>query len=291
MMKTILDLINRNPNPAPWSEGDNIPWNDPGFSERMLKEHLLQDHDLASRRSKTIDTQVDWIWSEILNEKPARILDIACGPGLYMSRLARRGCKCVGIDFSPASIRHAMEIADNENLPCIYHLADVRDAIYGDGYASAMMIYGQFNVFQRDRGLEILKNVRRALEPGGILLLEVQSEAQVRRAGQNPPSWYTARTGLFSPKPHVVLQENFWDEEARAATNRFLIIDGQGGEVSSYAISNEAYSESEFADTIASAGFEDLKWFGSLTGKPFSSEQDLPVIVARKSTSLEREVK
>jgi hypothetical protein len=55
MMKTILDIVERSPGPAPWSEGDNIPWNDPEFSERMLTEHLSQEHDLASRRSETID--------------------------------------------------------------------------------------------------------------------------------------------------------------------------------------------------------------------------------------------
>ena len=26
--------------PEPWDEGDNIPWNEPGFSRRMLREHL-----------------------------------------------------------------------------------------------------------------------------------------------------------------------------------------------------------------------------------------------------------
>jgi 2-polyprenyl-3-methyl-5-hydroxy-6-metoxy-1,4-benzoquinol methylase len=131
MIKTVLDLITRNQNPAPWSEGDSIPWDDPEFSERMLTEHLTQDHDLASRKSKTIDLHTDWIFSEFLGGRPARVLDIACGPGLYMSRLARKGCKCVGIDFSPASIRHAREIADKENLPCIYHQADIRDGVCG----------------------------------------------------------------------------------------------------------------------------------------------------------------
>lgn len=37
-MKTILDIIDRAPKPTPWSEGDNIPWNEPDFSERMLAE-------------------------------------------------------------------------------------------------------------------------------------------------------------------------------------------------------------------------------------------------------------
>ena len=62
-MKTILDIVHRTPKPAPWSEGDNIPWDDPGFSERMLAEHLSQQHDLASRRSETIDQHLDWIFS------------------------------------------------------------------------------------------------------------------------------------------------------------------------------------------------------------------------------------
>ena len=31
-MKSLVDIVNRTPKPAPWSEGDNIPWNDPEFS-------------------------------------------------------------------------------------------------------------------------------------------------------------------------------------------------------------------------------------------------------------------
>ncbi len=53
-MKTLSTIISRTSNPTPWSEGDNIPWNDPEFSERMLLEHLTQEHDLASRRLKRL---------------------------------------------------------------------------------------------------------------------------------------------------------------------------------------------------------------------------------------------
>jgi len=47
-----------------------------------------------------------------------------------------------------------------------------------------MMIYGQFNVFPRDRGLEILKKAHAALKPGGSLLLELQSKPQIQAAGE-----------------------------------------------------------------------------------------------------------
>lgn len=96
-METLLDLVNRIPVPEPWQEGDNIPWNEPGFSKRMLDEHLSQEHDAASRRLSKIGEQVDWIHSELLGGHSTRVLDLCCGPGLYTSRLAALGHECVGI--------------------------------------------------------------------------------------------------------------------------------------------------------------------------------------------------
>ena len=282
MMKAILDIVNRTPKPAPWSEGDNIPWDAPGFSERMLAEHLSQEHDLASRTSETIDQHVEWIFSGVLGSHPARLLDLACGPGLYAVPLARIGCECVGIDFSPSSIRHAREIAAAEaDLSCTFHHADVRDGPFGDGFDLVMMIYGQFNVFPRDRGLEILKKAHGALKPGGSLLLEVQSREQIQQGGENAPSWHTAQSGLFSEAPHLVLQENFWNKDAAASTTRFSIIEAQTGAVSSYALSNEAYTEQELIDALRLAGFKSVERFPSLSGKAVAREQDLPVVVAR----------
>ena len=82
-----------------------------------------------------------------------------------------------------------------------------------------MMLYGQFNVFPRDRGLGILESAHRALRPGGTVLLEIQSRELIQHDGEKGPSWYTAQSGLFSGEPHLVLQENFWDAEAGASNS------------------------------------------------------------------------
>jgi hypothetical protein len=143
-----------------------------------------------------------------------------------------------------------------------------------------MMVYGQFNVFPRDRGVEILKRARAALAPGGSLLLEIQGfEGIERRAGAGP-SWYTAASGLFSSEPHLVLQENFWNSDSKTSTNRFQVIDARTGSVTSYALSNEAYSKDELAEGLRSAGFADVEWYPALTGQA-ADEEDMPVVVAR----------
>jgi SAM-dependent methyltransferase len=104
-----------------WAVDDvppKLPWDEPGFSRRMLAEHLDQGHDRASRRFDTIDKHVAWIAGTMLGGCPSRVLDVGCGPGLSTERLAALGCRCVGIDFSPAAIEHANEIATARNLGC-----------------------------------------------------------------------------------------------------------------------------------------------------------------------------
>jgi len=281
-MKTLIDIVDRDERPAPWVEGDNIPWNDPAFSERMLREHLSQEHDLASRKTATIDGHVDWIFSEILGGRPGRVLDLGCGPGLYAQRLARRGCECVGLDFSPASIRHATGEAAVSGLRCRYVHGDLRDRDFGRGFDVVMMIYGQFNVFPKTVGMEILKKALAALVPGGRLLLELQSAEQIATGGQAGPTWYAASAGLFSDRPHLVLQESFWDDEASASTVRFIVIDAATGGVSSCALSNEAYTDGELDDALRTAGFEEVTRHASLAGRPVAEGTDLPVVVARR---------
>ncbi len=280
------NIISRAMPPEPWSEGDNIPWNDPAFSERMLREHLNQVHSLASRRFEVIDKQVNWIHEEMLERRPTKILALTCGPGLYTSRLAKLGHDCTGIDYAPASIRHAEESARAEGLSCTYQLGDVREAAYGEGYGLVMMNFGQFNVFRKEDARQILAKARKALAQDGLLLLEPQKFATVEGAGTSAPSWYACGEGggLFSDMPHLCLQENFWDPEAQAATQRFFIVDAASGTVTRHALTTLAYTDSQLRDALTQTGYADIHFFPSLAGDdiPDESQSANLAIVARK---------
>ncbi len=77
---TLANLVRRDPNPEPWAEGEKIPWDDPGFSERMLAEHLSQEHGLASRRLPLIEEHVDWLLATQLQGTDTRLLDLGPPP-------------------------------------------------------------------------------------------------------------------------------------------------------------------------------------------------------------------
>lgn len=283
-MMTLLDIIQRQTPPAPWVEGENIPWHEPGFSERMLKQHLSQGHDAASRRSDKIDQQVAWIERELLSGPPRRILELTCGPGLYTSRLARLGHQCVGIDYAPAAIAYAQECARTEGLACTYVFEDVREAEYGDGFGLVMMVFCQFNVFRRDQARRILEKAHAALAPGGSLLLEPQRFDSVKDEGEKSPSWWSVPGGLdvFSDRPHVCLEEHSWCEESRTCTVRYFVIDAETGGVTRHALSAEAYADAELRALLTDTGFVDVELFPSLLGCEDESQRHSLVIVGRK---------
>ena len=278
----LLDLVRRSVTLAPWEEGDNIPWNDPDFSERMLKEHLSQTHDAASRRIEKIEEQVEWIHHKVLLGRLTKILDLACGPGLYTSRLVRRGHTCVGIDYSPASIAYAADYADKEKLDCTYLHQDIRQAEYGAGFGLVMLIYGELNVFRPADAGNILDKANHALANDGLLLLEPHTFEIVQKIGEQSPTWYLAESGLFSDGPHLCLKENFWDPASSTATIRYFIVDASTGEVTRHAQSFQAYTDAQYCSLLTDCGFDDVEFFPSLIGIKDATQNGLMAIVARK---------
>lgn len=281
-MGQLMEMIERQAVPEPWAEGDKIPWDDPDFSRRMLGEHLTQAHDMASRRFVVIDKQVGWIHGALLGAKPARILDLGCGPGLYTSRLARLGHKCVGIDFGPASIAYAREQAEAEGLDCTYIQHDVRTAEYGAGYDLVMFLFGELNVFRPADAQGIVRRACLALRKGGLLLAEAHTYACVHDIGQQPRSWYSAPSGLFSDRPHLYLTESFWDAQRAVATERFFVVDAATGEVTRYAASTQAYTDEQYRSLLEDGGLEAVTFYPSLIGTVDKAQAHLMAVAGSR---------
>ncbi|MCC6444174.1 MAG: class I SAM-dependent methyltransferase [Armatimonadetes bacterium] len=275
----LLDIIRRNPAPQPWSEGDDIPWHDARFSERMLREHLSQAHDHASRRFEIIDRQVDWIHRKLLQGRASRILDLGCGPGLHTERLASRGHNCIGIDYSPASVEYARKVAETGRLACAYRLEDIRYADFGSGFDLAMLLFGEFNVFRPEVALDIVRRAKDALTSDGLLLLEPHSYDAVARTGGAGSSWHTSESGLFGDRPYLCLEENLWNFEAKTATSRYYIVNADGS-VESHSHSYQAYTDEEYRQILKSSGFKEVDFYPSLLGVPDESQAGLMAVVA-----------
>lgn len=254
---TLNDLILL-PRPLPvTTPAEKIPWNDPAFSQRMLENHLSQEHDWASRRNTIITRQTDWI-NQLLAGKTSAILDLGCGPGLYLQQLAAAGHQCTGIDFSPAAINYARQQAKTAKLAIDYYCEDIRQVSLPSRYDLVIMTFGEFNVFREHDAQTLLAHIHGWLRPGGRLILEVHTYDEVKRQGMESKSWETFHSGLFSAHPHLVLTENAWDETTHTASTTYWVLN-TSGEVQRFASHMQAYSNSTYQDHLQAAGFSDIR--------------------------------
>ncbi len=270
---------------VPWRDGANLPWDDPAFSERMLAEHLDQAHGAATRQRPELLRQVDWLWRELGLQPGARLLDITCGPGLYAVEFARRGVDVTGIDFSPASVRYARELAAEQGVAerCRFIQADVRDELprhAGQGYNAATFIYGQLAVFTRDEAAALLAAAAQALRPAGRLALELLNFERIDKT--NSTWWFTDDRGLWGNAPFLNLGERFWDAEQRASIDRFWVLDLHSGALQEIGLSDNGYESDELLALLRANGFSTSQSYPAWGGLELYDAQEWIAYIAQR---------
>jgi ubiquinone/menaquinone biosynthesis C-methylase UbiE len=241
--------------PEIWDGDYKLPWDEPGFSKRMLAEHLTQDHNMASRRVEWIDRQVEWIDQKLLAGRSATILDLGCGPGFYSHRLTARGHRCHGIDFAPAAIEYAQE-RNGDGARCEFVLGDIRKIAFGGPYDLAMILFGEMNVFSPSEVRAILQKAQASLVPRrGALILEIQTPEAIESSGHDEPFEEQCDSGLFSDRPYHYRTECRWLPEDRVTIQTFTITDAASGAAHVYRSATKAWSVEELRSLLEAAGF------------------------------------
>ncbi len=283
MSMNISDIINRKSPAQSVSESNSLPWHRKDFSERILKEHLSQEHDMASRNLELIKKQVDWIHTVVLKEKTSKILDLCCGPGLYANMMSKYGHRCRGIDFSPSAIEYAHITKIELMLDCEYLLSDIRHVDYGKDFDLAMLLYGEFNTKTKDEASGILKNINSSLKEGGLALLELFSYDIIEELGAFQPTWSSEIDSSFSAKPHIILKDYEWVHNDAYSVCRYHIIHSENQQVEVFTERLQAYTYGQYEELMAKNGFSIVSKLPALANEKDSTGLNLFGLLVKKT--------
>ena len=112
---------------------------------------------------------------EVLSRAVPPVLDVGCGPGRHVLALAERGVLALGIDITPT----ALDRARRRGAPVLAR--SVFDRVPGAGrWASALLLDGNVGIGAEPAVL--LERVSALLEPGGIVLVELEPPGTTGRA-------------------------------------------------------------------------------------------------------------
>jgi SAM-dependent methyltransferase len=209
--------------PIPFDKRFELDWGDPEISRRVLREHLDQSHDGASRRLHVVERHILRL-RRLLPAAPADILDAACGPGLYAVRLARLGYTVSGIDVGDAVLRHARTLARDagQTQRASFRNADLRTLEDRERYDAVLLIYYVLEAFRRTQQPTVLRRLAAALRPGGRLV------AELRVRPDQPPgrlsAWDYVPFSLLADKRHLLLTDATYDERAHTYVLREIAV-------------------------------------------------------------------
>ena len=281
--RALWRIYNRREIPELWKDGGNLPWDEPEFSERILREHLDESHGAASRNTSDRLKAIDRMWAWLDLKEGARLLDVTCGPGLYAVEFARRGCQVTGYDFSPASIAYARDLARKLEVEdrCRFIQQDVRTMeLEAAAFDAAIFIYGQLSVFPTEQTRALLGEIGRSLAPGGRLCVELLNPDRLDK--KNSSWWFTDDTGLWGDRPFMHLGERFWLEEQQMSVERFLTLDLETGALDTVTLCDQSYKPETVVELMQEAGFTSVEIYPAWDGVTLYDNGEWIVYVARK---------
>jgi len=237
--------------PKIYEKGTAVMWTDEYISTQLLEIHLSQETDLASRKESTIDSTVEWILGKVSGSK-MNILDLGCGPGLYTERLSRKGHIVSGVDFSKNSISHAQRSAHDRGLNISYRCQDYLTLDDEDRYDLVMMIFGDFGVLDPDQRDTLLKNVYRALKPGGRFIFDVLNDSHA--GSEFSRNWEISEKGFWRNCPYLSLSENMFYGNEKVILSQHIIID-ENGDIDIYRFWTHLFSNNDLSEILRAHNF------------------------------------
>ena len=275
-----LERINRRPEPFAETTIREL-WTDPHISEQLLRYHLDDDADGASRPGDFMDRSAAWIASEFGLAPGTAMLDLGCGPGQYTNRLARTGAAVTGVDFSSRSIEHARAVAQRDGLEVTHHVADYLEWESSHRFNLALMIYGDYGAMSPQQRRRLLDRLATLLAPDGAFLFDVASV--VALADVEETSAYAPRmmNGFWAAEPYFGFLNTFVYPDARVSLDRYEIVERDRSRT--FWTWTQYFDVDSIGAELDEAGFTLAGVHGDVAGAPFAPTGHEFAVVARPS--------
>ena len=278
MFDQLEEMFHR-PKPFEFYTAEEL-WTDEHTSAQMLAYHLDEEVDVSSRSGAFIDRSVEWIVAHFGVGRETRIADFGCGPGLYTTRLARRGAEVTGIDFSKRSIDHARETATAEGLSIRYLNESYLELELDDRFDLITMIMCDFCALGPAQRRNLLYKFGGLLAAGGAVLLDVYSLAAFAGREEQTTCEMNLLEGFWSPYRYYGFLNTFKYDQEKVVLDKFTIVE----EARTRTIYNwlQYFSPEALERELNGCGLDVEQRYADVAGSTYNPEHTEFAVVARK---------
>lgn len=276
-MKKIFTLLNKKP--PLYSQGSHQLWENPHISKGMLKAHLDENLDSATRNLQSVKTSVHWITETLPPCDYPTLLDLGCGPGIYTELFYEKGYQVSGLDISKNSIQYARNSAKQKDYQITYTCNNYIHVKLDKKYHLITLIYCDFGVLSSTDRTLLLKKIYDALLPGGAFVFDVFTSLKYIDM-QEYKDWEYSDEGFWYDKPHINIHAFFRYDEQNTYLNQHVIIGEE--ELCTYHIWEHTFTKEELLHDLQLAGFHDISFYQSIAGGECQLDDETICVIAKK---------
>ncbi|WP_156754896.1 class I SAM-dependent methyltransferase [Actinokineospora pegani] len=191
-----------------------------------------------------------------------RVLDLACGPGLHVVELARRGARVTGVDLSAAMLERARAAVAAAGVSADLVRADMLDYVAPGEFDLVINMFTSFGYFtEAGDNLTVLRNAHASLAPGGSLVLDLLGKEVLA-------SWVGRPQAVDVEGGTVFMRDTILDDWTRLRTDWTLVA---GEVVKRKSIHSFIYSAAEIRALLREVGFATVECFGDWDLSPYDN--------------------
>ena len=221
------------------------------------------------------ERQVEGIVTLLALPAGSTILDLCCGHGRHAIPLAQRGYQVTGQDLSEVFLQQARAAADAQHVQVRWVHGDMRSIPFANAFDAVINIFTAFGYLESDdEDQQVLAQVHKALQPGGVFLLEIiHREGLIRR--YEPFGVQRHDDGL------IVIEERRFNLLTSRNETRVTMIDPDG-QRTEYVHAVRLYTLTELVRLSTVAGLQAQAHYGGLDGSELALDSHRLVLVCRK---------
>jgi SAM-dependent methyltransferase len=278
-MFSLLEKINQRPNPFEFCNSE-VLWNTPYLSKNMLKYHLDENVDIASRKKAFIEKSIEWMTSYFSLGSDTKICDFGCGPGLYTLGLSEKKAVVTGIDFSRNSIEYARKKADLHGVRINYVLENYLNFETNEKFDLITLIMCDFCALSPEQRRKILTKFGNMLNEGGSILLDAYSINAFNKRNETTTYEHQLLEGFWSEDDYYGFLNTFKYPVEKVILDQYTIVEKR----KTWQIFNwlQYFNLETITNEIENCNFVISEIFSDVAGMHYSDTGDEFALVLKK---------
>jgi SAM-dependent methyltransferase len=189
------------------------------------------------------------------------ILDVACGTGTALIRLAAKGWDCTGIDASARMLALARSKARKASLGITFLRHDMREFSTRRKFPAVSCMYDSINYLLCIADIrKFFRSVHNSLEPGGVFIFDINTEYALSRI------WGT-RTACFDYSDMTSVWKSLYERKNKTVYLEITVFSktGRTYEKISELHRERAYTLGEIRAALSAEGFGRIRMYKDRT--------------------------